>query len=221
MPHTLAKAASIVIFTTLLTGCNMGQYEEPGYTLQQPAAENIELRAYAPKIVAQVTVSGERKEAISKGFKLIADYIFGNNTPNQSIDMTAPVLQQAVVKGEKIAMTTPVIQQPSAVENQWIVQFVMPHTYTLETLPKPVNSEVKLLATPAKTMAVIRFSGSSSDENLRTHREALERYIAAQKLKTIGEPVLAFYDPPWTLPFFRRNEIMVAIAPAGRVIPTK
>ena len=162
-------------------------------------------------IAAEVEVTGERKEAISKGFRLIADYIFGNNEPKAKIAMTTPVIQQADAKkaGEKIAMTAPVIQQGDG--KSWKVQFIMPTEYTLETLPKPVNPAVKLRALKPKKMVVIRFSGSTGDENIAKKTAELEAYVKANKLHTTGEPVLAFYDPPWTLPFFRRNEVMLEL----------
>ncbi len=193
-----------------LSGCNMGQYDEPAHTVETREG-GIEIREYAPMIAAEVSVTGERKEAINQGFRLIADYIFGNNAPNAKIAMTAPVIQQAETKpaGEKIAMTTPVIQQGDG--DRWIVQFIMPAEYTLETLPKPNNDAVKLRALKPKKMVVIRFSGSTGDENIAKKTAELQEYVKAQKLRTTGEPVLAFYDPPWTLPFFRRNEVMLEL----------
>ncbi len=207
--NTLLKATLIAVPLIALSACNVGQYEEPHYTVSQTDDDSIELRDYAPRIVAQTEVTGPRQEAISAGFRRIADYIFGNNAPKESIAMTAPVIQQAQ-PGKKIAMTAPVIQQAEG--DKWIVQFVMPAEYTLATLPKPTNPEVKLLKVPAKKMLVIRFSGSKDDANIAEHRAQLEEYAAAHRLKTAGAPVLAFYDPPWTLPFLRRNEVMLQLA---------
>jgi len=209
---TLAVIAVLVVAAgATLVGCNVGQYEEPAYTATAQEGA-IEQRAYAPVIAAEVTVAGERREAISAGFRLIADYIFGNNQPNQKIAMTAPVIQQP---SEKIAMTAPVIQQAEG--DKWVVQFIMPSQYTLETLPKPNNPQVKLKPLAARDMVVIRFAGSSKDEALIAEKIAeLEAYVAAHGLKTRGAPVLAFYDPPWTLPPLRRNEVMLAIAPSAK-----
>ncbi len=207
----LLVATLAVVPLIIMSGCNMGQYEEPRYTATAPDENNIELRDYAPKIVAQVEVSGEREEAISQGFRMIADYIFGNNLPKEKIAMTAPVIQQAAPAGEKISMTAPVLQQQSGATNKWVVQFVMPSEYTLATLPKPVNSAVQLRELPAKHMVAIRFSGSTRAANIAEHQALLDAYVNAQHLKTTGAPVLAFYDPPWTLPFFRRNEIMLEL----------
>jgi len=187
--------------------CNIGQYEQPKYELID-ARDMIELRAYAPVIVAEVTAEGERSQAIGAGFRKIADFIFGNNQSQKKIAMTAPVIQHP---SEKIAMTTPVIQQGK--DGKWVVQFIMPSEYTLETLPKPVDKEVRIKALPARTMAAIRFSGRTDDTAQITDRTAeLQAYIVLNKLKTKGAPQLAFYDPPWTLPFLRRNEVLIEIA---------
>lgn len=199
---TILAAAPLI----LLTGCNVGQYEEPAYRASRTDGA-LELRDYAPVIAAEVGVKGERKEAINQGFRLIADYIFGNNEPKASIAMTTPVIQQADSKGESIAMTTPVIQQADG--KGWKVRFIMPSEYTLETLPKPVNKAVKLVKVEGRRVAVIRFSGITSDDaKIAAKTAELEAYVKSQKLKPIGAPMLAFYDPPWTLWFLRRNEIM-------------
>lgn len=208
--YSYSLAAAAFASVAVVAGCNMGQYEEPAYQATQ-VQDNIELRHYQPVIAAEVEVTGAREESISAGFRLIADYIFGNNAPNQKIAMTAPVVQQAApAKGESIAMTTPVIQQ-GAGGNRWKVQFIMPSEYTLATLPKPNNAAVKLREVKGRTMAVIRFSGTISDEKIASKTAELKAYIAANKLQARGEPVLAFYDPPWTLWFLRRNEVMLEI----------
>lgn len=170
------------------------------------SAGNIEIRDYAPHIVAEVSVSGEREIAINQGFRLIADYIFGNNTSSAKVEMTAPVIQQA---SEKVAMTSPVIQQGSG--DVWKVRFVMPASYTMSTLPKPNNDAVKLREVSSTRFAAIRFSGMAGAESLKKHTDELNAFIAAKKLVPISPPTFAFFNPPWTLPFFRRNEVMVEI----------
>ncbi|MFM9890775.1 MAG: SOUL family heme-binding protein [Rickettsiales bacterium] len=203
---------AVMLAATILTvsGCNVGQYEEPAFTASQVEGD-IELRNYAPVIAAEVEVSGERREAISKGFRLIADYIFGNNAPNTKIAMTTPVIQQAEKsQGQSIAMTTPVIQQADGAN--WKVQFILPAEYTLANLPKPNNKAVKLREVKGRRMAVIRFSGPTNDDARITEKTAaLRAYVQAHHLRTVGEPVLAFYDPPWTLWFMRRNEVMLEV----------
>jgi SOUL heme-binding protein len=183
----------------------MAKTAEPPFAMSE-AAGNIELRTYEPMIVAEVQVTGERDAAIRDGFRILAAYIFGNNISNTKIEMTAPVSQQ---KSEKIAMTAPVTQQAS--NGAWQVRFVMPKGATLERLPKPKDDRVRLIAEAAKSFAVIRFSGWSTDSNLAKNREDLLTFVKSRGLVTAGEPVMAFYDPPWTLPFWRRNEIMLEL----------
>lgn len=167
----------------------------------------VEIRDYAPMIVAEAEVSGERKEAINQGFRIIADYIFGNNAPKQNVAMTAPVIQQPA---EKIAMTAPVTQEGAG--NSWKVRFVMPASYTMDTLPKPNNDAVKLEKLPAKRFAVIRFSGMAGEESLKEHTDELNAFIKEKNLNALSQPTYAFFNPPWTLPFLKRNEVMVEIA---------
>jgi effector-binding domain-containing protein len=180
----------------------MAKIETPTYQVIQSAGK-IEVRKYSPMIVAEVEVSGERGKAINAGFRILADYIFGNNAPGQNIAMTAPVIQQ---KGEKIAMTAPVSQTPSG--DLWKVRFTMPSSYTPETLPKPNNPAVKIISVPGHQTVAIRFSGFWWDRNLRKNLKKLDAFVRDRGLKTAGDPIYAFYNPPWTLPFFRRNEIL-------------
>lgn len=173
---------------------------------------NIEVRQYQPMLIAEVTVGGNRADAISSGFKILADYIFGNNR-NQAgttdrISMTTPVLQQA--KSTKIAMTSPVTQQADA-NNQWLVRFVMPNTYTKATLPMPNNAKITIIEQPAQRRAAIRFSGNITDTQIQQHQQQLSDFIKQQNLKTKGQCEYAFYNPPWTLPQHRRNEIMITL----------
>ena len=197
---------AVAILGGVLWGPIVSNVEQAKYTVVE-SHNDIELRDYAPMIVAEAEVSGERAQAINQGFRIIADYIFGNNAAAQKVAMTAPVIQQ---QSEKIAMTAPVMQQSRG--DVWNVRFVMPASYTLETLPKPNNPAVKLKEVQGRRFAVIRFSGGSGEENLKKHKHALLEFISAQKLGALSEPTYAFYNPPWTLPFLRRNEVMVEIA---------
>jgi effector-binding domain-containing protein len=181
--------------------------EQPSYSVLD-AEGDIEVREYAPMMVAEVEVTGERDKAINQGFRMIADYIFGNNTSQQKVAMTAPVIQQ---KSEKIAMTAPVLQQGE--NNAWLVRFVMPSAYNLETIPKPNNSAVKLRLVSAKRFAAIRFSGFATESNLSRHLALLNEFVVKRKLKVISQKTYAFYNPPWTLPFLRRNEILLEVMP--------
>lgn len=194
-----------IIILAALSGNIMSNVEQPDYKVVT-SEENFEIRDYSPMILAEVEVSGERKQAIREGFKILADYIFGNNTSNIKMEMTAPVTNEL---SEKMAMTAPVLQELHM--DKWKVRFVMPKKYRFEMLPKPNSKDVILTPLPARRFAVIRFSGLADNESIKLHTDELEAYIIAEKLNPIGEPILAFYNPPWTLPFLRRNEVMIEV----------
>jgi hypothetical protein len=192
--------------------------EEPKYSVVEKS-DAFELRAYAPRVVAETLVDGSLSDASSLGFRRIADYIFGNNTSRngasdkngEKISMTAPVSMAPKVEktaSEKISMTAPVAMQQAA--GQWRMYFVMPSQYTLNTLPTPNNAAVTLRELPASRMAVLRFSGLAGEEKTAQKTAALMAWLKTKNLVAIGEPELARYNPPWTLPFLRRNEVMVA-----------
>lgn len=196
----------VVVLGATLWGPIVSNVEQPKYKVVETDA-NIEVRDYPAMIVAEANVSGERDKAISEGFRMIADYIFGNNFSAQKVAMTAPVTQQG---SEKIAMTAPVTQQGNG--HTWNVRFIMPSSYTMETLPKPKNPAVKLMQVAGSRFAVIRFSGLAGEDSLKRHTDELNKFISAKKLKALSAPTYAFYNPPWTLPFLRRNEVMVEVA---------
>ena len=203
--YWLGAVVLLVLVAAAAAGPIMSRVEQPDYQIEASNG-GIEIRAYGPMIAAQAVVEGERKAAISEGFRLIAAYIFGANKPNAKIAMTAPVQQQR----QTIAMTAPVTQQVSG--NAWTVRFIMPKASTLETLPAPDDARVSLKPISARRFAVLTFSGLATDGAILKRTEDLRRYAAEHNITTTGEPLLAFYNPPWTLPFFRRNEVMLEIA---------
>ena len=181
--------------------------EEPPFTVNL-AKGAFEVRDYPAMVAAEVSVTGDRKGAASKGFRLLAGYIFGGNTRKQSITMTAPVTQAAA--SEKIVMTAPVLQSGGG--GIWVIRFIMPRGSTLETLPKPNNPAVKLRGLAPSRVAVIKFSGLARQDDVDAKTAAVSQFVKAQQLKAIGVPSLAQYDPPWTLWFMRRNEVMIPVA---------
>jgi hypothetical protein len=196
---------ALVVVGLVSLGPMMSNVEQPRYQVVS-TEQSFELRMYEPVIIAEVAVKGERKQAISEGFSILADYIFGNNAVNEKISMTAPVEQQ---QSQKISMTAPVSQQ--ARDSEWVVNFVMPSKYDLDTLPRPNNNQVNIRQIPSKLFAVVRFSGSTTNENVYRHEQKLQEYLSANKIDALSSPVYAFYNPPWTLPFMRRNEVMVEV----------
>ena len=179
--------------------------EQPQYRVVAEAAP-FEIRDYGPMIVAETAVTGPREVAINAGFRRIADYIFGNNTASAKVAMAAPVARQV---GENIAMTAPVLQESDS--GVWRVRFIMPAAYTLETLPKPNNPEVVLRPIEGRRFAVVRFSGRASADNLARHGAMLDNFIRERGLQSLSGPTYAFYNPPWTLPMLRRNEVLIEV----------
>ena len=205
---TLRRIVLGAILGATLFGTDAMAVEEPAFkaVLDEGA---FEIRDYPALVVAEVTVSGDQKEAASKGFRLLAGYIFGGNKRRQSIAMTAPVAQAQT--SEKIAMTAPVTQIQSA--GEWVVRFTMPSAYSMETLPEPNDPKVHLRLVPPARFAVLKFSGLASKDDVTAKTAVLEKLAGTHHLRAVGPASLAQYDPPWTLWFMRRNEVMIPVAP--------
>ncbi len=177
--------------------------ETPAYTVEATDGA-FELRSYPPHIAAEVTVSGSRDAAINAGFRVLAGYIFGGNEAQAKVAMTTPVTQS-----QKIAMTTPVTQAET--DKGWTVQFMMPSEYTLATLPKPKDDRIRFVTTDPVRMAMLRFSGVPTTAALAKRTEELRTWASAQGLTVTGTPQFMFYDPPFRMPWNRRNEVAFAI----------
>lgn len=180
--------------------------EEPDYTVAR-RFDHVELRQYAPYVVAEVVLDVPAEDAGSQAFPILAGYIFGKNKGEKKLAMTAPVTQTAAPV--RMAMTAPVTQ--SAVAGGTRVQFVLPKGVTLATAPEPTDPRVHLREMPATTWAVIRYSRTWSQSNDLEHLGQLKAALAAAGVATEGEPVLARYNAPFTPWFLRRNEIWLAV----------
>lgn len=182
--------------------------EEPKYSIVE-TDDKFELRAYAPMIIAEVSVQGSLKSASNQGFRLIADYIFGNNIASngekQKVAMTAPVTVQAQPK------LLNVTQQGGAQEQEWKVHFVMPSEYSMSALPKPNNPKVELKEVSERYYASLRFAGLTGEKKVARKTKELQEWMATKNLTAKGQPELARYNPPWTLPFARRNEVLIEV----------
>ncbi|MGL5114246.1 MAG: SOUL family heme-binding protein [Beijerinckiaceae bacterium] len=178
--------------------------EQPKYTvLTQDGL--IEIRDYPALVVAEVRRAGDRNSAVRAGFSPLAGYIFAKNRSGESVSMTAPVMQAR----EPIAMTAPVTQTPATAGSEdWLVRFVMPAKYTLETLPKAAGDDVRLLQVPAARRAAIRFSGVATDASIATNETLLRQWLAARSLTISGPVTYAYYNDPFTPGPLRRNEVM-------------
>jgi hypothetical protein len=167
----------------------------------------FELRLYQPCIVAETVVESDFGDAGNTAFRKLYKYISGENRKKEAIPMTAPVNQES--RSEKIAMTAPVGQQRSG--DKWVVSFLMPSKYTMQTLPEPLDPAVAPREIPARKMASVRYSGTWSQKRYEEYRSRLCQFIENRKWKVAGEPVFARYDPPFQLPFFRRNEVLIPV----------
>ena len=192
MPQLLKFGHIRTLFIPLLASVMTTQaiaIEEPEYQVEKVwEAEQIEIRAYAPRVMA---VTGMDEDSDS-GFRVLAGYIFGGNAEEQKIAMTAPVQQS--MAGEKE------------------MAFMIPAEYALEDLPEPEDQRVSFREAPAYTAAVIQFSGWASAEKADENWQQLRQFLIAEGIDITGEPTLNQYNPPWTLPFMRRNEIIVPVA---------
>lgn len=190
-----------------------GGTEEPGYSVER-LSRGIEIRRYGARIAAETTVTAGEESARNAGFRRLARYIFGGNHASAKIAMTAPVAQQSGSKrGEKIAMTAPVSQE-AAGNGEWAIRFFMPADKTLDSLPEPDDSNVRLVTVPPQTIAVRRFTGSISPSAVARETAELLEALRDNELRATQSPEAWFYDPPWTFPTLRRNEIAVPVEPA-------
>ena len=203
----------LILFSTLsfIAPMSVMATEEPKYELIEKSGE-FELRQYQPMLIAEVLVDGDMDQASGKGFRLIADYIFGNNITetgsSKKIKMTAPVTIEP--RSKEISMTIPVSMKN--ISGRWQVSFVMPSKYTLDTIPLPNNKQIMLRKVPARKVAVLEFSGFVNEKNAANRTQELLKWMDKNNLISTGSIELSRYDPPWTLPFLRRNEIIVEYA---------
>lgn len=191
----------------------------PEYTVIEER-QGYEIRQYEPYILAQVEVSGTHEEALNEGFRILAAYIFGENTAQKGINMTAPVLEResekismtapvVVTDNVKLAMTAPVLEEESGAGR--IVSFVMPAEYTLETLPKPNDARVMIVPQESRTVAALRFSWFRDGARVEKKQEELLSLLERDGITIVGRPEYAGYNAPLTAPWMTRNEILVEI----------
>jgi SOUL heme-binding protein len=195
--NTKATALAVLAFVGSVIGAS-GVEEAPYQVLSRDG--DFEIRDYPALTVAETTVQADRNSAGSVGFRLLAGYIFGANAKKQSIAMTAPVIEAPAERYSAAGQS-----------GDWVIRFVMPQGFSLADLPKPDAEKVVLREESATRLAVLKFSGLASDGSVAKKTSELAAAMKARNLAPNGYPIIAQYDPPWTLPFLRRNEIMIPI----------
>ena len=212
MKTFMRQSAALLLLNLVLLalgGIDAVATEEVKYRVLESSGD-FELRQYESSLGAETTVEGDFHEVGNEGFRRLFDYISGKNRKKQSIPMTAPVSQGA--SSEKIPMTAPVNQEK--VGGAWRITFLMPSAFTMETLPEPLDSRVKLVKIPGRLMAALSYSGTWSRERYEEKEQRLKELIRQRGLKIEGEPVFARYNPPFMPWFLRRNEVLI---PVGQV----
>ena len=196
----------IAVFATMMAGNSMA-VEEAKYTVSIKN-EGLEIRQYEAAIIAEVIVNDSFEKASNVAFRKLFKYISGSNSSRSEIAMTAPVIQEP--KAEKIAMTAPVGQR--AAEQGFAVSFMMPASYTMETIPLPVDASIVIREIPAHRAAAIRYSGTWSEKKYEKHLVLLQNWIEQNNLESTGQPLWARYNAPFIPWFMRRNEILIPVA---------
>ena len=199
----------VTIMLSFTAGCSVfgvESVEEAPYQLIQQDKQ-FEIRDYEPLVVAETLVIASHKEAGSKAFRKLFAYISGENEANTEISMTAPVISES---SETITMTAPVTAEKEG--EAWRYSFVLPKNYTLDNAPRPLNPDVSLAQIPQRRVATVRYSGRATDKAQSKNAAVLLEWIKSQGLESLSEPRWAGYNAPWTLPPFRRNEVLVDIS---------
>jgi hypothetical protein len=203
----LAAGSALLLGACTVVGVRSGT-EEPAFEILGQEA-GLEIRRYGPRLAAETTVEADEMGARSQGFSRLAGYIFGGNAGAARIAMTAPVAQQA--QGTRIAMTAPVAQAVTGEGH--VIRFFLPAA--LRDPPAPNDPRVRIVEVAGETVAVFRFTGSIDPGSVAAARARLLAALPRTRWVAAGEPVTWFYDPPWTIPALRRNEIAIPVAPRG------
>ncbi len=191
-----AAAAGWTVWSLL---ANRG-LESPRYHVTAKA-DGYELRNYDPVIVAETEVAGEYREALGAGFRRLFRFISGDNTEGGRISMTTPVTEHARDGAGA--------RKPGT--GLRTIAFVMPRDRAQDQLPAPNDPLVRLRPVPARTVAAVRFKGWATPGRVGKKTRALMAAVARHGYSVVSEPETAIYNPPMTVPFLRRNEILVEV----------
>jgi hypothetical protein len=213
------RLAATVAASAVLAGCSVfgvrSGTETLDYKVVADLGEDLEVRRYPERLAAEARVPAEAGS--SEAFQLLFDYIKGANKSSEEVAMTTPVAT-GKRDGREIAMTTPVQTDTVTGESgqaMTVMRFFLPAKYSAEDAPVPTHKRLSLVQVPAEHVAVLRFSGFGSDASVKAEKRRLMQRLEDTVWQPAGEPFAMFYDPPWTLPFFRRNEVAVPVARRG------
>lgn len=206
--HALAIIAPVFLAACSVFG-DQGGIEQPPYRVAATLAENITIREYGERIAVEARVTGKAADA-SEGdaFRLLFDYISGANVANAEIAMTAPVETSGAA--QSIEMTAPVESRYG--DDGMTMRFFLPSGFTRETAPRPTDARVQLVFLPPETYAVLTYAGSRGRDTVLEKERELRAALAAAGIEAGPEVRAYFYDPPWTLPWFRTNEVLISVA---------
>lgn len=227
----ILRLAATMAASAVLAGCSVfgdrSGTETLDYEVVADLGEDLEVRRYADRIAAEARVPG--RDAGSDAFSMLFDYIKGANRGSQDVAMTAPV--ETGERGTEIAMTAPVETETAETTTRddadrdgdrdagrdngrttVTMRFLLPSKFNRESAPVPTHEQVRLVTLPAETMAVLRFSGFGGRSTVARRQQELQRRLKDAPWTAAGQPVAMFYDPPWTLPFLRRNEVAVPVS---------
>jgi hypothetical protein len=202
---------AVLLFTALLTAWVIASWlpvrgvAEPSYRVVS-SEKGYEIREYAPYVIAETFVSGKAREGRNAAFRRLAGYIFGDNTQKRKVPMTAPVLSSGATEGRRLSMTAPVLAAPEG--DGTVLAFVMPEGETLESLPSPNESRVRLRSVPQRRAAAARVSFHPSEIKVEKKRADLLRQLERDGYPAPVNVAVAYYNPPWTVPFMRRTEVL-------------
>ena len=191
--------------------------EQLNYEVIEVLSEDLEIRRYGSRLAIETTVQGVAIESAKRqAFRRLFNYINGANEAGSEIAMTAPVETAlgASGPGVKVAMTAPV--ETAASKNHALMRFFLPSGLSTETAPRPTDPQVRVVTVPEQTLAALSFTGLASEGSLATQKNRLTADLVSTHWEAQGIVTAYYYDPPWTLPFMRRNEVVVVVVGGGK-----
>ena len=202
----IKKELFLLVFSIFFGG-TVSAIEEPDYQIIDKELD-FEIRHYKEYLVAEVSLNGDFSSSGGQAFRILAGYIFGDNTAKKKMNMTSPVESQSNLS-EEMAMTAPVTSIADG--EKYIYRFVMEKKYSLDSLPIPNDSRIKLKKINSRFMAVKKYSGTWSEENYNQSKKELLEHLRKKDITVVGLPIFARYNAPFVPWFLRRNEVLIEI----------